>query len=407
MSEKKKPATDCNRDRLTISESTVMNPRTPHTTTQDSKGQALQTEIIPPPTFPDCYKNVPLDYTDPQLGAMNLHEAKEIVTISDLWESYQLPGASCGSCLSPFRRESNPSFSVYADDRRFKDHGTGDGGDVLDFLRLCEPEMDYREALERLIRIAQDKIISRKVPLSVLNGPRRYSMPAPEIRPKPTPPAMHVGSDDEINRVASKRKLTAVGLRFASDAGVLRFGTYCEYPCWFVLDASGLCIEARRIDGELFPAIEPSLPERKAHTLKWSIKSWPVGIAQTSGMPDAKIILVCEGGPDLLAAFDLCARLDRKDCCPVTILGRTVSELSRDALPRFAGKRVRIFPHADADGGGLAAAKKWGRQIAGTGATVDVIDLGQLVQGQHSVKDFNDIVTLCGSDVSRLVNLLP
>lgn len=57
-------------------------------------------------------------------------------TISVVWRRLCLPGEPRhGLNLSPFREERSPSFSIYRDDMRWKDFGTGDGGDVIDFVQ--------------------------------------------------------------------------------------------------------------------------------------------------------------------------------------------------------------------------------------------------------------------------------
>jgi hypothetical protein len=59
-------------------------------------------------------------------------------TISDVWRRLNLPGEPRhGMNLSPFREERSPSFSIYRDDMRWKDFGTGEGGDVIDLVQMA------------------------------------------------------------------------------------------------------------------------------------------------------------------------------------------------------------------------------------------------------------------------------
>src|SRR4051794_40226778 len=62
-----------------------------------------------------------------------------------------------------------------------------------------------------------------------------------------------------------------------------------------------------------------------------------------------------EGGPDYLAALHFAIELDAMNVLPVAILGRNAGRAALDprALHLLRGRRVRLFPHADADGGGL------------------------------------------------------
>jgi hypothetical protein len=69
---------------------------------------------------------------------MTLGEAKERVSVPALWERYGFNGNPSKSCKSPFREDTNPSFSVFENGRRWKDHGTGDGGDAITFIEKAE-----------------------------------------------------------------------------------------------------------------------------------------------------------------------------------------------------------------------------------------------------------------------------
>ena len=67
--------------------------------------------------------------------------AKSILTIEVLWDHFNLPGQPAKSCLSPFRNEGRPSFSVYENTKGeilFKDHGDPDcHGDSFEFYKNC------------------------------------------------------------------------------------------------------------------------------------------------------------------------------------------------------------------------------------------------------------------------------
>ena len=84
-----------------------------------------------------------------------LKRAIERVSIPYLWNHFSLPGDVEPSCCvsSPFREDNHPSFSIYADGRRFKDHGTGEGGDSFDFYCLATG-LSKREAFRSFLTIA-------------------------------------------------------------------------------------------------------------------------------------------------------------------------------------------------------------------------------------------------------------
>lgn len=87
-----------------------------------------------------------------------IKEAKAILTIRALWAHHGLNGSPGRSCLSPFRHESNPSFSVYIGDNgeeRFNDFGDADmRGDSFDFFKRCTG-LEGREAVQAFLELAE------------------------------------------------------------------------------------------------------------------------------------------------------------------------------------------------------------------------------------------------------------
>ena len=55
---------------------------------------------------------------------------------------------------SPFREDKKPSFSIYADGKKWKDHGTGEQGDAADFLAKAK-NLSKSEACRELISLAE------------------------------------------------------------------------------------------------------------------------------------------------------------------------------------------------------------------------------------------------------------
>ena len=75
-------------------------------------------------------------------------------------------------------------------------------------------------------------------------------------------------------------------------------------------------------------------------------------------------------------------------------------------MPLFAGKRVRIYPHADEPG--QKAARQWGDQLRAAGAEVDAFDLSGLRKADgNAVKDLNDCCLIHPEDAADLEGLLP
>lgn len=73
-------------------------------------------------------------------------EIKSRLTIPQVWTALNLSGQPSKSCCSPFRQEKNPSFSVYDNGRKWKDFGSGDGGDVIAFVQHAR-NCSFKEAL--------------------------------------------------------------------------------------------------------------------------------------------------------------------------------------------------------------------------------------------------------------------
>ena len=300
-----------------------------------------------------------------------LQAAKERLSIPALWAMLSLPGRPGRSCRSPFREDRNPSFSIYDDGRKWKDHATGEGGDAVDFVAVAFG-ISNEEACRKLIELAGAGVIPQ-----VSHFPRGEREPDDAKRSfRLELPALMPYSEELAQRVANSRCLNATAVEFAYHwLKTLVFATVCEAPSWILTDASRRSAEARRIDRKPYPAIG-DLSERKSHSLRGSSKSWPVGILPPGFEENwlrkhcHKILLV-EGGPDYLAACQLIAE-SAENALPVAMLGASAT-ICQDGLSCFAGRRVTIAGHPDA--AGRAAAMRWAQQIKTVGGLVRLIQL--------------------------------
>jgi DNA primase len=82
-----------------------------------------------------------------------LEAAKAQLSIPRLWAMLNLPGKPGRSYRSPFRQDRNPSFSVYDNGCKWKDHATGEGGDAIDFLARAL-NLSKQDACRKLIELA-------------------------------------------------------------------------------------------------------------------------------------------------------------------------------------------------------------------------------------------------------------
>ena len=213
------------------------------------------------------------------------------------------------------------------------------------------------------------------------------------------PTDLHTGSRGELELVATQRRVDFWAVATMQRNDVLRFGTVLGHESWIVTDGSGRCAEARRMDGALYSALG-KLGARKAHTLKGSTKSWPVGLALPQDLTKRfKKVLLVEGSGDFVAAYHFA--LERGDWLPVAILGANINKLHVEAAEILERKHVRIVPHIDDAGSNLVT--HWVPRIRTIGASVDGFDLRGLRRADgREVKDLNDATDLVAEDVPKL-----
>ncbi len=331
--------------------------------------------------------------------AHDLPMLKDRLRIPQAWQALGLPGQAAAHCRSPFRPDRSPSFSIYDDGRRWKDFGTGAHGDVIDFIATAR-QVDIRTATRLFLELAGVPQTQTQTQTQTL--PRSQKREQPRIHPP-----RDTGTEAQRQRVAETRHLSPEAVSLALSLHTLTFGTVRGLPCWILTDAAGRVAEARRVDGLPFPAEGAALPRRKAHTLPGSRKSWPVGAAVLRRIPNFRTLLLVEGGPDYLAALHFAAALGRWDVLPLALLGRGGHKIDPQAIALMRGRRVRIYPHADADGGGLASARAWATQLTTQGGcTVDTYqfdDALRRVDGRP-VKDLNDCTHGLTPESTALLN---
>lgn len=120
--------------------------------------------------------------------------------------------------------------------------------------------------------------------------------------------------------------------------------------------------------------------------------------------------MLVEGTPDYLAALHFCIERDIWDVLPIAMLGRQTGrgQIHPDALALLKGQRVRIYPHADKDGGGMEAASTWAAQLAAIGCVVDAFTFDGLTKRDGSlVNDLNDTALIHPDQQHELESILP
>lgn len=90
------------------------------------------------------------------LSLIPINEAKNRLPIPTLWRILSLAGdppVRDGVYRSPFREDGNPSFSIFANGTRFKDHATGESGDAITFYAMARG-IENREAVKEFLTLA-------------------------------------------------------------------------------------------------------------------------------------------------------------------------------------------------------------------------------------------------------------
>lgn len=309
--------------------------------------------------------------------------------IAEAWRALNLRGEPGRSCSSPFRDDRNPSFSVYreATGDRWKDHGEGCGGDVLDLIEKAKG-CGTAEALTWARGVLGIDPQADRRP----DGKRRWT------------PDLKTGTPEQRQRLSTLRGFSLPGLESASRRGFLHFAEMAKREAWCVTDRRRQVIELRRLDGQKWDAYG-SLPARKAHCVGTG-KNWPVGIEEAEDFDKCALV---EGAPDVLALFHFMHTEEREDIAPLGVLGAASHRLAPEALQKLRGKVVCLYPHAD--DAGAAAAKAWARSLRDAGAKVMAFDLSGIVcTGGRPGKDLADVCRIdydCFERERKFWRLLP
>ena len=222
---------------------------------------------------------------------------------------------------------------------------------------------------------------------------------SPPLKPKPgreLPLNTHTPTPSEVRTIATLRNVCSEAVNVAARRGVLRCGIVRGAECWFLIDGDALgCVQARRMDGTPFPMGERAA---KALTLAGS-RLVPIGLRD---VPDARAVLLVEGGPDLLAGYHFAHVEGKDDVAVVAVLG--AANGLKEHAHAFKHKRVRVIP--DADERGIQAGYRWAKTLRDAGAEVDLLGINGLrrTDGQNC-KDLNDITSICCDDFEACLAL--
>jgi len=321
---------------------------------------------------------------------LSIDEIKARLSIPEAARLLGMDWQAGKSCASPFRKDRHPSFSVFEDGRRWRDHATGEGGTVIDFIQTA---LDV--PLKAAIAWAREKCGGPVLPVPFATG-AAMKKPAGDAKAKP-PPKLRAARAGELEALAALRGFKVETLAEAQRRGLLAFADVWGRVAWLVCDPGGRIAEGRRLDGKPWDAYG-AMPARKCHA--WGgQKSWPVNLEEAAQC--SKLALV-EGGPDALAALEIMRREGAAGVDVVAVLGAANTRLDAVALPFFKGKVVRLFPHADE--AGQRAAREWALALREAGAArVDAFDLRGIVRRDGEAgKDLCDVLNIAPECVERV-----
>lgn len=284
----------------------------------------------------------------------------------------------------PAHQDSRPSLSV-------RSSPNGDGWVCLKCFAGCDTASILDAEDLRISDLGPPRdVLGNTPPRARGTTPARANID----RPRRRWPTFETPTHADLKEIAHHRGIGITGLRLAVQRGILRIvPRHLGRRAWVVTDSSGRAAQARRIDGQ--PWVLDDGDAAKAWSLAGTDAGWPIGLAAVQ--PQHEGILLCEGGPDLLAAHVyLVAESRERNAAAVAMLGSQTS-IAADALHLFRGKRVRIAYHADeqhldpASQVGYRAARRWAQQLHANADRIDLISFGTLRRRDGaSCKDLND-----------------
>lgn len=147
----------------------------------------------------------------------DIEQARQNLPLPELMEKMGFGEFAKSSVRSPFREEKSPSWGIYefGGRWRFKDHGTGEGGDEVDFIERVEG-LDRKAAMERFCELAGTQKRQQCQEQSPPSG--KYSLNGS----KPLWEKLREAADtDFLSKLAIARSIEFTTMEWARDIGIL------------------------------------------------------------------------------------------------------------------------------------------------------------------------------------------
>jgi hypothetical protein len=283
-------------------------------------------------------------------------------------------------CRCPYRKDNNPSFSIFAGRRLARDFTEGKTFNVIGFLMraLGLSRSDAAKELIRRYRTRCGDAATPAVPPSVV-------VPERQRDKRPILPRMDEGSPAERLALARLRHVSPEAVELLIDRGMIRFCWHRGYRCWVITDSTRRAAQPRRLDGHLWRFSDGS--ESKVVSFTDSNSKWPCGIHDACRR---KRVAIVEGAGDGLAAAHFAIQSGcAEDVGIVVRLGARLP-IPAECIPFFAGSSIRLF--IDRDKAGEDGAQECADQLVGVAAHVDGVGFKGFVRCDGKpVKDLNDL----------------
>ncbi len=190
--------------------------------------------------------------------------------------------------------------------------------------------------------------------------------------------------DDKIARLVRLRGLPEDAIRDALADGVLHFSKYRGESAWLIQDEKAG--SARKLDGKPWSSRGNAKVLDTPGSSGKRLEGHPVGMSVASTFGD---IIICEGGPDLLAAYAIRC-VSGWNFGVVCLLGSGV-RIAEQTKGSFSGKRVRIVEQFDDPG--KAFAETIVSDLALITSEVSIISLRDLLTADgQPAKDLCEVV---------------
>lgn len=326
------------------------------------------------------------------------------------WDGLMMKKSGAGLWVTccPFHAEKSGSFNVGGKkgfEHRGHCFGCGWDGDVFAFW-MARRGCDFKAAVMDLASLARVPVgegveWTRPEVRKVRQPEKRLEVAV--VRPR-LPPLRHLrreecavlgrarGIDPEAVWMAARvhrRVAFSDWPLYCGHDGAWRERAAGTWPSWCAIDETRYTAEFRRLDNGLYPKQDGG----KIKAWGCAGKNWPLGAASMNGR---KCVLLVEGGPDMLAAYDLLMRWRMLERVAVVCMLGAGNKMREEALKHFAGCRVRIMVDADAlkdanepDSNGrvvkrkvpgMEAAMRWEEQLTGAGAAVESFFVGPVYE---------------------------